>query len=170
MNEMSDREQLEGSRPEPTARRSPGVRFPPPLIYLGAFLLGVAVDRFIPLRILPGVIASWVGGALVLSAVIFDGFGLRELRRARTTVRPDRPTSALVTTGPFRFSRNPLYLSLAVLQTGIGIWMNSVWVLALVVPTVAIISRTVIPREERHLAENFGSAYRDYQASVRRWL
>ena len=167
---MGDREKPEGSRPEPTARRSPGVRFPPPLIYLGAILLGVAVDRFIPLRILPGVIASWVGGALVLSAVIFDGFGLRELHRAGTAVRPDRPTSALVTTGPFRFSRNPLYLSLAVLQAGIGIWMNSLWVLALVVPTVAITSRSVIPREERHLAEIFGSAYRDYQASVRRWL
>jgi protein-S-isoprenylcysteine O-methyltransferase Ste14 len=170
MTEMSDREQLGESRPEPTARRSPGVRFPPPLVYLGAILLGVAVDRFIPLRILPGGITSWTGGALVLSAVILNALGVREFRRARTTVRPDRPASALVTTGPFRFSRNPLYLSLAVLQTGIGIWMNSVWVLALVAPTAAILSRIAILPEERHLAEVFGSAYRDYQASVRRWL
>jgi len=170
VKERSDREQPGGSRPETAVRRSPGVHLPPPLVYLGAILLGVAVDRFIPLRVLPDVIASWVGGAFVLSALILNGLGMREFRRAGTTVRPDRPASALVTTGPFRFSRNPFYLALAVFQTGIGIWMNSLWVLALVVPAVAIISRIAIPREECHLAENFGSAYQDYQASVRRWL
>ena len=170
MIETGDRERPEESRPEPADRRSPGVHLPPPLVYLGAILLGVALDRFIPLRVLPGVIAPWVGGAFVLSAVILNGLGMREFSRAGTTVRPDRAASALVTTGPFRFSRNPFYLALAVLQTGIGIWMNNLWILALVVPAVAIISRAVIPREERHLAENFGSAYRDYQASVRRWL
>ena len=170
MTEMRDREQPRGSRPEPGAPRSPRVHLPPPLVFLGAILIGVAVDRFIPLRVLPGVMASWMGGAFVLSAVILNGLGMREFSRAGTTVRPDRPASALVTTGPFRFSRNPFYLALAVLQTGIGIWTNNLWVLALVVPAVAIISRAVIPREERHLAETFGSAYRDYQTSVRRWL
>jgi protein-S-isoprenylcysteine O-methyltransferase Ste14 len=170
MIERSDREQPVGGTPEPATRRSAGVHLPPPLVYLGAILLGVAVDRFIPLRVLPDVVASWVGGAFVLSAVILNGLGMREFRRAGTTVRPDRATSALVTTGPFRFSRNPFYLALALLQTGIGIWMNSAWVVALVVPAVAIISRAVIPREERYLTEIFGQAYRDYQTSVRRWL
>jgi len=170
MIESSDREQPGESRPEPAIRRSPGVHLPPPLAYLGAILLGVAIDRFIPLRVLPDLITSWVGGAFVLSAVILNGLGMREFRRAGTTVRPDRATSALVTTGPFRFSRNPFYLALAVFQAGIGVWMNNAWVVALVVPAVAIISRAVIPREERYLAETFGPAYRDYQTSVRRWL
>ena len=81
---------IERSDGEKPGRSGPGVHLPPPLVYLGAILLGVAVDRFIPLRVLPGVIASWVGGALVLSAVILNGLGMREFRRAGTSVRPDR--------------------------------------------------------------------------------
>jgi protein-S-isoprenylcysteine O-methyltransferase Ste14 len=150
--------------------RGAGVRLPPPLVYIAAVLLGLALDRLLPLPFPTGSLGDWVGGALVFSALIFDVLGVHELRRARTTVRPDRPTSALVTRGPYRISRNPLYLSLAVIQAGIGIWIDNLWVLALVVPTVAIISRTAIAPEERYLADKFGPPYRAYQNAVRRWL
>jgi protein-S-isoprenylcysteine O-methyltransferase Ste14 len=158
---------LERDRPE---GRGAGVRLPPPLVYIGAVALGLAFERLLPLRLFTASLSDWVGGALVFSALIFDVLAVRELRRARTTVRPDRPTSALVTRGPYRFSRNPLYLSLAVIQGGIGIWIDNLWVLALVVPTVAIISRTAIGPEERYLTDKFGPVYREYQNSVRRWL
>lgn len=150
--------------------RGPGVRLSPPLVYIGAVLLGLALDRLLPLPFSTGFRGDWAGGGLVLCALVFDVLGVRELLRARTTVRPDRPSSALVTSGPYRLSRNPLYLSLAVIQVGIGIWIDNLWVLALLVPTVAIISRTAIGPEERYLNQKFGPAYRAYQSSVRRWL
>jgi protein-S-isoprenylcysteine O-methyltransferase Ste14 len=146
------------------------VRVPPPLIYIGAVALALAVDRLLPLRLFPAPLGDWVGGALVLLGLIFDVLGVRELLRARTTVRADRPVSALVTSGPYRFSRNPLYLSLAVIQAGIGIWIDNLWMLALVLPTAGVISRTAIAPEERYLTDTFGPLYRDYQDSVPRWL
>jgi protein-S-isoprenylcysteine O-methyltransferase Ste14 len=146
------------------------VRVPPPLIYIGAVALAFAVDRLLPLRLFPGPLSDWVGGALVLSGLILDVLGMRELLRAKTTMRPDRPTSALVTSGPYRFSRNPLYLSLALILAGTGIWIDNLWMLALVVPTNAIISRVAIAPEERHLSDSFGPLYREYQDAVPRWL
>ena len=92
------------------------------------------------------------------------------LRRARTSLDFRRPTIALVTTGPFRFSRNPSYLSLSLLYIGIGIAMDSIWVLAMIIPVVVVTHVTVIVREERYLERVFGEDYRRYKASVRRWL
>jgi protein-S-isoprenylcysteine O-methyltransferase Ste14 len=146
------------------------VRVPPPLIYIGAVVLALAVDRLLPLRLFPGPLSDWVGGVLVLSGLILDLLGMRDLFRARTTLMPDRPVSALVTSGAYRFSRNPLYLSLALIMAGTGIWIDNLWMLALVVPTTAIISRVAIVPEELYLADAFGPLYREYQGSVPRWF
>ena len=107
---------------------------------------------------------------MVLLALAITGLCVRELRKAKTTVRPDRLAAALVTTGPFRYSRNPMYLALSILHAGFGIWINSVWVVALLIPTLVWMRRRVIAREERYLTETFGRAYLDYRARVRRWL
>ncbi len=152
------------------APHDPGVRVPPPLVYLAAIVIGAAIDRLVPVRILGSAVAGWVGGALVLLAPAITGLSVRELRKAKTTVRPDRPAAALVTIGPFRHSRNPMYLALSLLHAGIGAWMNSVWVVALLIPTLVWMRRSVIAREERYLTEPFGRAYLDYRARVRRWL
>jgi len=173
---MNQQDEVMGDNPEESRQSAAsesdtlGVRVPPPLIYLTSILIGAAIDRLTPVRVLPDLVTGWLGGALVLLAVTISGFSVREFRKAKTTFRVDRPVSALITTGPFRYSRNPLYLSLSILQAGIGIWMNSVWVVVLLVPTVAVMTRGVIVREEKYLAEKFGKAYRDYQATVRRWL
>jgi protein-S-isoprenylcysteine O-methyltransferase Ste14 len=151
-------------------RDNSGVRIPPPLVYFAAILIGAATDRFIPIRVLPTGLTGWLGGALVLLALILAGLSFREFGKAKATIRPDHPVSALVTTGPFRYSRNPLYLVLSTLQLGIGIWLNSVWVILLLVPVLAWVRWRVIALEERYLIRKFGQVYLDYQAQVRRWL
>ncbi len=148
----------------------PGVRVPPPLVYLAAILGGVAIDRLVPVRLLSSTMAGWLGGVLILLALAIIGLSFREFRKAKTSVRPDRPASALVTSGPFQYSRNPMYLALALLQAGIGVRLNNMWVVLLVVPTLGWIRRRVVQPEEQYLTARFGQAYLDYQARVRRWL
>jgi len=150
---------------------SPGVRFPPPLIHLGAILTGAALGVPLPQQ------APWPprgGGVLgvlfVVAALLLNISGFMALRRAGTTIRPDRGATALVTGGPYRFSRNPLYISLALMHAGVSIWARSVWALVMLVPALILVDRFVIRREERHLQEVFGGAYRDYRRRTRRWL
>ncbi len=112
----------------------------------------------------------WLGGALVTLALLIMGWSLLQFRKAKTTVRPDKPASALITTGPFRFSRNPLYLAWSILYTGVGLWLNNAWVMALLIPTILVITFAVIVREEQYLLKQFGEDYQYYQATVRRWL
>jgi protein-S-isoprenylcysteine O-methyltransferase Ste14 len=97
-------------------------------------------------------------------------FSVARFRAAGTPVPARKPTTAIVRTGPYRFSRNPIYLAFSVFQLGIAIWVNSLWLLVTLVGAVALMHFVVIPREEQYLARRFGAAYLDYKASVRRWL
>jgi protein-S-isoprenylcysteine O-methyltransferase Ste14 len=151
-------------------RDTPGVRVPPPLVFLATILAGVAIDRALPLPIVPIAVAGWLGGALVVVGLMISGLSAREFRKAKTTIQPNHPASTLVETGPFRYSRNPMYFALTIVQVGLGVWINSAWVLVLLVPTLIWIRHGVIAREERHLDAKFGQAYVAYQARVRRWL
>jgi protein-S-isoprenylcysteine O-methyltransferase Ste14 len=92
------------------------------------------------------------------------------MARAGTSFRTERPTTAIVTAGPFRYSRNPIYVALTLLYLGIGMVLNALWVLLLIVPVIAVMQRGVIAREERYLERKFGDEYRRYQVRVRRWL
>lgn len=149
---------------------NPGVKFPPPLVFLLAILIGAAIDRFIPLRVLPTGLTAVLGGTVLLLAFILSVFFLWEFFKAGTTIRPDRRPAVLVTTGPFRYSRNPGYIAFAMYQAGIGLWLNNFWMVALLVSALVWIRWRVIALEERYLIRRFGQAYLDYQAKVRRWL
>jgi protein-S-isoprenylcysteine O-methyltransferase Ste14 len=94
----------------------------------------------------------------------------REFRRAGTSVRGSERTSTIVRTGPYRFSRNPIYLAFILLVLGLSVWLNNPWLLVTLVPAVGIIAAVVIPREERFLERNFPDQYSSYRAVVRRWL
>ncbi|MFI5340539.1 MAG: methyltransferase family protein [Candidatus Methylomirabilales bacterium] len=143
---------------------------PPPFLYLGALAIGLGLHAGFPVRVLPQGIARLAGGiACVLSAAL-GVTGLRALRRVGTSQNPRRPTTALVITGPFRISRNPLYLSLLCLYVGIAIFVNGLWPLLLAVPLVALLRSGVIGPEERYLERKFGDEYRQYRSRVRRWL
>ena len=104
-----------------------------------------------------------------MAAALFS-YSIRQLTMSGTPVPGHKPTTVIVHTGPYRFGRNPIYLAFFVLHLGLAIWVNSLWLIATLIPTVAIIAVVVVPREERYLAERFGAAYLEYKASVRRWL
>jgi protein-S-isoprenylcysteine O-methyltransferase Ste14 len=148
-----------------------GVKIPPPLLYLATLALGILASAWYPLTALPRVLAWTLGGALIAAGIVIGPvWGMATLRRAGTTVRPDRASSRLVTTGPFRFSRNPLYLSLTLVYAGLALAANAVWALLLLIPLLFVIQRFVIRREEAYLARAFGAEYARYRAQVRRWF
>ena len=151
---------------------TPGVRVLPPLIYAGLFAVGYAVHRPLPVRLWgePPPVARLVGWGLVASGVLLAAGAVVLFRRAGTTPNPTRPTTALVIHGPYRFTRNPMYLGLGLCYLGATLLVNSVWPLALFPALIVLVRRCVIAPEEAYLARKFGAEYRAYQARVRRWL
>jgi len=103
-------------------------------------------------------------------AIALFAYSVTTFRAAGTPVPARKPTTVIVRTGPYRFSRNPIYLAFSLLQLGISIWVNSVWLLATLAGAAALIHYVVIRREEQYLERRFGAQYLDYKASVRRWL
>ncbi|WP_455289403.1 methyltransferase family protein [Cupriavidus necator] len=142
----------------------------PPLAYLGAIALGLLLHFPWPVRLVPHAVRGPLGGTAVLVAVALFVWAVRTFRTAGTPVPGNRPTTTIVRTGPYRYSRNPIYLSFSLLQLGIAFWVNSLWLLVTLVPAVALMSFVVIPREEHYLESRFPSDYLPYKASVRRWL
>jgi len=143
---------------------------PPPLIYLAGLVVGLILGAAVPTPFLPRGVASVIGVVLIATALWLALWGARTMRRAGTSVRPDVPTTTLVTIGPFGFSRNPLYLSLALLYAGIAIAARSLWALLFLIVVLVVTHRGVIGREERYLERKFGVEYLQYKARVRRWL
>lgn len=158
----------------PTAapKDAPGVIVPPPLLYAGTLLAGLLLQRLLPLTTpgLPRRPAQLAGAALLAAAGTLAFTAFRAMARARTEVNPYRPTTAIVTTGPFRFSRNPIYLSLTLLYLGVTLLFGALWPLLLLAPLLAVMHGGVIAREERYLDGKFGDEYRRFRARVRRWL
>ena len=153
-----------------SAADNPGVHIPPPFFYVAAIGGGALLRRYMPLTIgwdAPRVIAAWTFIALfaALMAWSFIWFA-----RQKTTIIPDKPANALILDGPFRFTRNPLYLAMALLTIGAGLWLNTWWVLILLVPAIVLVDRLVIAREEAYLRRRFGAEYDALTARVRRWL
>lgn len=149
---------------------SPGIFVPPPLMFAAAVAAGVLIDGNV-LEWRHIVQASQFAGLGVVSAgLVLIGVSLGLFRRFRTRPEPWQPSSALVTSGIYRFSRNPMYLGMALASAGIALFFESIAAGLLLAIVVAVIDRFVIQREERYLAGRFGAAYAAYRARVRRWL
>jgi protein-S-isoprenylcysteine O-methyltransferase Ste14 len=142
----------------------------PPLVYLGAIVLGLLLHFVWPVRLVSHAVSVPLGGTAVLVAVALFLYAVRTFRAAGTPVPGNRPTTTIVRTGPYRCSRNPIYLSFSLLQLGVACWVNSLWLLVTLIPAVALMSFVVIPREEQYLETRFPADYLPYKASVRRWL
>jgi len=110
------------------------------------------------------------GGLVILLAIGLFISAVRTFRTAGTPVPGNRPTTTIVRTGPYRFSRNPIYLAFSLLQLGIAFWVNSLWLVVTLLAAVALMSLVVIPKEEWYLERRFPSEYPPYKASVRRWI
>jgi protein-S-isoprenylcysteine O-methyltransferase Ste14 len=143
----------------------------PPVIYLGAIVLGVVMHFVwpVPLVPVPSVISTSAGVIGTLAAVALFIYAVRTFKAAGTPVPGNLPTTTIVRTGPYRFSRNPIYLAFSLFQLATAVWVNSPWLVVTLVAAVAVMSLVVIPREERYLGARFPE-YSSYKASVRRWL
>jgi protein-S-isoprenylcysteine O-methyltransferase Ste14 len=146
------------------------IRLVPPVYFLLAAGLSLALDRWLPLAGLVAPAWRWLGALLVVPALVLGGPAARALARRGTTLHPFGEPSALVIEGPFLYTRNPLYLSLALLLTGLAVYLGSLASFLVVPVFVAVITVAVIRSEEAALSAAFGDAYRDYCRRVRRWL
>jgi protein-S-isoprenylcysteine O-methyltransferase Ste14 len=142
----------------------------PPFVYLAAILIGVGLDLVRPLQWLPSWAAVWAGVPLVISSLALFVASTRQFKKAGTPVPGNEPTTAIVQAGPYRFSRNPIYLAFSVFVLGIACSLNSIWLLGTLAAAVLLMSTIVIPREERYLAQRFNPEYLEYKEKVRRWL
>jgi len=146
---------------------SPGVKVPPPLLYAGAFALGMLLQKFAPLRRREARVA---GAGLVAGGVALVVWTRLLFLQRGTTILPTRAVSVLVESGPFRLSRNPIYVGLTAIYAGTSLLRQSVWPVILLPGVMIIMRKAVIDREESHLGRRFGTEYLDYKARVRRWL
>lgn len=149
---------------------NPGVITHPPYLYAGALAAGAALDWLIPLPIVTARAGFAPGVTLIVVALALAAWCFGLFRRAGTNVPTNKPATAIVTEGPYRFSRNPIYVALTTLSAGVALWANSWWMLGLLIPTFVIMNIGVIEREERYLAAKFGDEYMAFKARVRRWL
>ena len=154
-------------------RDTVGLPVPPPLLYFVPFLVGVLLHHLVGGDRIPGsalAAARLLGGAFIAAGLAINVSAWIAFHRARTPVMPTRPTTAVVNDGPYRFTRNPLYLSLAIVYVGAALLLSYLWPLLFLPLAVVLIARLVIDREEAYLERKFGGEYTRYRAAVRRWL
>jgi protein-S-isoprenylcysteine O-methyltransferase Ste14 len=155
---------------EPQDLKGAETHVPPPVVYAGTLAAAWALDRLVPLR-MPG--SRWrqgVGWALVAAGQALGAAGAATFRRRQTTIIPGRAASAMVTTGPYIYTRNPMYLGLTVSYVGGSLVLGSWWAPIALPALVAYIDRAVIRREEAYLRERFGQEYEEFFRHTRRWL
>ena len=149
---------------------NPGVMTPPPFIYAGALAAGLLANRRYHVPFLPRPLARTLGPVLIAGGFLVGLLGLREMRRAETNVDPYKPATAVVTEGPYRFTRNPMYVGFTLMYVGISALANALVPILLLPPVFAVMRRGVIEREERYLERKFGDEYLRYKDRVRRWI
>ena len=147
-----------------------GVHVPPPLIHLAAIGIALGMSAWFPLAWPMSPLLALPGIVLLLLSFGIAATAFRHFTRHDNPVAPNRPVSGLMETGPFRYTRNPLYLALALLHAGIGLVSANAWILLALAPTLLIVRYYAIAREEAYLMRRFGEAYREYQRRVRRWF
>ena len=142
-----------------------------PVLVGGTLLVGVLIHFAIwTVTLLPDAVARALGVAVFTSAGALAHFAQLAMKRVGTNVLPTRPTSALATDGPYRFSRNPLYLAAIGVYLGVTLWVNGLAPLVLMIPMMWLLHWGIVLPEERYLTSKFGDTYRSYQLRVRRWL
>lgn len=156
--------------PEKAGPDTAGVAAPPPLFFVAGLGAGLLIDRARPAARLPDAARRTVGLPLLVAGVLLIGWAVRTMHQAGTPAPPYQPTVAVVTEGPFRFTRNPIYLGMTSCYLGLTLLANRLWALALLPGVLAALHRGVVTREEDYLEQRFGEPYRRYRQGVPRWL
>jgi protein-S-isoprenylcysteine O-methyltransferase Ste14 len=149
------------------------MRVPVPWVFVLMYLIGVGLEYVWPVRLsgeVSGRVTLSVGAVLFTAGAVIAGWGLATFRRARTTTVPGKFSSRLVTWGPYRFSRNPMYVGLATAYFGEAFLLRQVWPAALLPIVLVYVNWVIIPVEQARLTEVFDAEYAAYQRRVRRWL
>ncbi len=155
---------------EPERPDSAGVAFRPPLLLALVIIVGFLARWIAPLDSLPRTVSTFIGPMVTAASFGLFFWAVYTMRRGDASIPTNEPTTAIVVRGPFKFSRNPIYLAMLLLQLGVGIWANSLWFFGLAALFVMLLWWGVISREERYLERKFGAEYVSYKAGVRRWL
>jgi protein-S-isoprenylcysteine O-methyltransferase Ste14 len=143
----------------------------PPIAWALAVLAGLALNWLVPLLFVPAVVpAGWLGAMVFALALALFAWAIATMTRAGSNVPTNLPTTIIVDTGPYRFTRNPIYVGMVLGLIGLATAFNSLWLLLTLVPFALIIHYGVVVREEAYLERKFGDAYRNYRSRVRRWL
>ena len=143
----------------------------PPIAWTLAVLAGLALKWLMPLSFLPTAVPTgWLGTIVFALALALVAWAISTMTRAGSNVPTSLPTTTIVETGPYRFTRNPIYVGMVMGLIGLAIAFNSLWLLMTLVPFALVISYGVITREEAYLERKFGDVYRRYHTRVRRWL
>jgi protein-S-isoprenylcysteine O-methyltransferase Ste14 len=154
---------------EPSADNA-GVVVLPPLLFGSALVAVLALHWLWPMPIFGHAVVRWSGLALIMFAVAIAVWGTKTMHAAGTNISPLQPAMSIVTSGPFRFSRNPLYVALTLLYLGLTLAFNTWWGIVVLIPLLLILHYGVVLREERYLEQKFGETYKGYRSSVRRYL
>ena len=153
------------------ARDNSGAVIRPPIALLIAFVAGLLLEWLRPLPFVPAPVpARWLGVLLFAAGFALAFWAFATFRKTGTNVQTSEPTTAIVASGPYGFTRNPIYSGMFLALTGLAVGFNSLWVLAMLAPFYLVIRYGVVTREEAYLERKFGAAYLDYKARVRRWL
>jgi len=143
----------------------------PPLAWGLAVIAGLALNWFTPLPFLPvDLPAGWLGTMVFVLALALAAWAIATITRAGSSVPTNQPTTTIVESGPYRFTRNPIYLGMLLSLIGLAIAFDNFWLLMMLVPFAIVIRYGVVAREEAYLERKFGEVYRGYRSRVRRWL
>ena len=151
-------------------RDSPGVIMYPPFLFGLGMVVSTGLHFISPHPIAPRVLAFALSGGVLALSGLLAAWAHRTMRAAGTTANPDGPSTALVMSGPFSYSRNPIYIAEVLIYAAVALFVNDMWFGPVLVPVLVALELGVIRREERYLAAKFGGAYENYRRRVRRWL
>ena len=147
------------------------VIIPPPLAWGLAIVAGLALKWLVPLPFLPADLPTgWLGAIVFVLALALGVWAIVTMTRAGSNVPTNLPTTTIVESGPYRFTRNPIYLGMFLVLTGLAIAFDNLWLLVMLLPFALVIRYGVVAREEAYLERKFGDVYRGYRSRVRRWL
>jgi len=159
---------------ETEERTGAAVKFPPPILPIVTIVAGHILGRFLPLfpdSVLQTPERYWIGGLIAVAAVLVLGiWPIQLFKKSGQDVKPWTPTPAIVVAGPYKFTRNPMYLMMILFCIGFAIILSDVWILILTPVCGWFIYNIAIRHEEVYLEEKFGDSYRAYKQKVRRWI
>ncbi len=151
-------------------KKGAAVKFPPPLIFLFFLLAAYGLQHFWPISIGSSSGLKYIGGGVIALGIGIVVLVAQSFKRAETNIEPWKPTTKIISTGIYAYSRNPIYTGFCLVLIGIGIFLNSFWILISFIPSAILVNHVAIKKEEKYLEKKFREEYMLYKNKVRRWL